>query len=129
MNNINHGWGTPRPDMSGDASVNSGSRGQRVQQWISPSPFSQPADFTLGNAPRLLNGARADGVKNFDVSLIKFFKISEKMNVEFRAEFFNLFNRPQFAIPNTTFGSATFGQVTGTTGPARYTQLALKFNF
>ena len=129
VNNINHGWGTPRPNMSGDASVNSGNRGSRVQQWISPDAFSQPADFTYGNAPRLLNGARADGVKNFDVSLIKFFKISEDMNVEFRAEFFNLFNRPQFAIPNMGWGSATFGQVTGTTGPARYTQLALKFNF
>lgn len=128
-NNINHGWGQARPNMTSDARATTGSRGARIQQWVDPGSFSHPPPFTLGNASRLLNGVRGDGIKNFDVSLIKFFRISEDMNVEFRAEFFNLFNRPQFANPNMAFGSANFGLVSSTTGPSRYVQFGLKFNF
>jgi hypothetical protein len=118
-----------RPDLVSDPQVTTGSRGQRIEQWIQPGAFKTVAPFTYGDAPRLLNGVRGDGIKNFDLSLIKHFRIREQMNVEFRAEMFNIFNRPQFAIPDIKFGSATFGRITSTVGPPRYMQMALKFNF
>jgi hypothetical protein len=118
-----------RPDLVSDPQVTTGTRGQRIEQWIQPGAFKTVAPFTYGNAPRLLNGVRGDGIKNFDLSIIKHFRIREQMNVEFRAEMFNIFNRPQFALPNIQFGSATFGRITSTVGPPRYMQMALKFNF
>lgn len=54
---------------------------------------------------------------------------SERMYIEFRAEFFNLFNRPQFGPPGNAFGSPTFGQVTSTVGNPRLIQFGMKFAF
>jgi hypothetical protein len=85
------------------------SRGAKILDYLNPNAFSRPADFTFGNAPRLLNGCRADGQKNFDLSLIKFIPIKEKFNAEIRAEFFNSFNRPQLGYPNATFNGGSLG--------------------
>lgn len=65
---------------------------------------------------------------NFDFSLIKRVKVTESKNVEFRAEFFNAFNNPQFTGPNTSINSTTFGAITGTFDP-RIMQFAMRFNF
>jgi hypothetical protein len=51
------------------------------------------------------------------------------MNIEFRAEFFNIFNHPQFGPPNGTFGSGNFGVVTSTVNLPRLIQFGLKFAF
>jgi len=77
--------------------------------------------------PRL----RQDGIKNFDFALFKrtTFGPGERMGLEFRTEFFNIFNTPQFAAPNTTQVSPTFGQVTATLGNPRLVQFGLKFTF
>ena len=114
INNINQGWGGARPHLLSDPVLTKGSRGERIQQWVQPDAFRFPAPFTFGSAPRLLP-IRGDGIKNFDVSIIKFFPIRERMNVEFRAEAFNLFNRPQFGLPDMFFGGPTFGRVFFTT--------------
>ncbi len=103
-----------RPHLLSDPVLTKGSRGERIQQWVQPDAFRFPAPFTFGSAPRLLP-IRGDGIKNFDVSIIKFFPIRERMNVEFRAEAFNLFNRPQFGLPDMFFGGPTFGRVFFTT--------------
>jgi Carboxypeptidase regulatory-like domain/TonB dependent receptor len=105
----------------------------KLGEWFNTACFSAPADFTFGNEPRTDPTMRGDGVKNFDFSLFKRtrFGPEEKLGLEFRAEFFNLFNRTQFAPPNTSFGSATFGQVSSTypgTNP-RLVQFGLKFAF
>jgi len=76
---------------------------------------------------------RASGVNNWDFSLFKRtrFGPDEKLGLEFRTEFFNLFNRTQFAPPNTSVGSSTFGVVSSTaagTNP-RLVQFGLKFVF
>lgn len=65
---------------------------------------------------------------NFDLALIKRTPITETKNVEFRAEFFNAFNTPQFANPNTGFGNS-YGTITATSVNPRIIQLALKVNF
>lgn len=72
------------------------------------------------------------GQNNTDFALIKRTPLrwpTEAANVEFRAEFFNAFNTPQFANPNTEFTAATFGRITSTRVSPRIVQFALKFNF
>jgi hypothetical protein len=71
------------------------------------------------------------GQFNFDTSLIKTTRIREKHTVQFRAEFFNFFNHPQFANPaNLAVSTAsTFGQITSTSVNPRIMQFALKYNF
>jgi hypothetical protein len=105
------------------------SRGAKILDYLNPAAFARPADYSFGNAPRLLNGCRADGQKNFDLSLIKFIPIKESFNAEFRAEFFNAFNRPQLGSPNTTFNGGSFGVITSQANAPRIIQFGLKLNF
>jgi hypothetical protein len=68
---------------------------------------------------------------NFDLALIKRINLSvlgEASNLEFRAEFFNAFNHPQFSTPNQNVSSATFGVITSTSVNPRIIQFALKLN-
>ena len=68
------------------------------------------------------------GFNNWDLSAIKNIKISERLNAQFRAEFFNAFNHPSFLTVSTNVDSSLFGQVTGTHDP-RLIQFGLKLNF
>jgi hypothetical protein len=69
------------------------------------------------------------------LSVAKRFKINEAAGLTFQAGFFNLFNHPNFAIPDNNLAdrNSTFGQSTATFAPgqggARVTQLALRFDF
>jgi hypothetical protein len=70
------------------------------------------------------------GQFNFDASLIKNTRIKESQNIQFRAEFFNLFNHPQFANPALALSTpATFGQITSSSVNPRIIQFALKYIF
>jgi hypothetical protein len=71
------------------------------------------------------------GQFNFDVSVIKTTRIGERQTVQFRSEFFNFFNHPQFSNPGTLAVStpASFGQITTTSVGPRVMQFALKYNF
>ncbi|HEY4904904.1 MAG TPA: carboxypeptidase-like regulatory domain-containing protein [Candidatus Sulfotelmatobacter sp.] len=108
----------------------------RLTQWFDTDCFAAPANFTFGNESRVDATLRADGVNNFDFAVFKriLFDPDERFGLEFRTEFFNLFNRTQFAPPNTiccTSNNANFGVVTATapgTNP-RLIQFALKFLF
>jgi len=107
-------------------------RGQ-LNQWFNTACFTAPPDFTFGNESRTDPTLRGSGVKNFDFALFKRtrFGPDEKLGIEFRTEFFNLFNRTQFAPPNTSVTSSTFGVVSSTypgTNP-RLIQFGLKFIF
>jgi hypothetical protein len=113
------------------ASPSSG-RGQ-LNEWFNTACFTAPADFTFGNESRVDPTIRGSGVKNFDFALFKRtrFGPDEKLGFEVRAEFFNLFNRTQFAPPNTSVTSSTFGVVSSTypgSNP-RLIQFGLKFVF
>lgn len=93
--------------------------------------FSQPPDFTIGNAPRFLSNLRGFPYYSEDISLIKRTPIHESINIEFRAEFFNVFNRVQFAGGDTFYSPANtnFGVVAGQANLPRLGQLSLKVNF
>jgi hypothetical protein len=59
---------------------------------------------------------RADGTNNFDLSLFKNFRVTERFRLQFRAESFNAINHVQFANPNTTVVNTAFGTITGEKG-------------
>jgi hypothetical protein len=109
----------------------SGSEVSRLSEWFNTACFSQPPAFTFGNAPRVEPNIRWAGLNNFDWAAVKntSFGPEEKLKIQFRAEFFNLFNHPQFGPPGNTFGTPTFGVVSSQINNPRLIQFALKFVF
>jgi hypothetical protein len=92
-----------------------------------PQFFQQPAAGTVGSLH--LTPISGPGYWNLDWSFIKRTKITERTNVEFRAEFFNVFNHTNYTVSETqTITSTNFGRVTDFFDP-RVMQFALKFNF
>ena len=82
----------------------------------------------LGTLPRN-PGIRGPFQQQWDAALSRTFKITERFKLDFRSEFFNLFNHPVFSAPNSTIGSASFGRYTGTVTAPRIIQFAAKINF
>ena len=104
-----------------------------ITEYFNTACFVSPADFTFGDESRTDPRLRGPGVNNFDFALFKrtMFGPDNRLGLEFRSEFFNLFNRTQFAPPNTSVGSSTFGHITSIypgTNP-RLIQFGLKFLF
>ena len=99
-------------------------------EWVSRPPFQQLNPVTqagqFGNEGR--NAVRGPGIADVDVSLFKYFRIDDVRRVQFRAECFNLFNHPNFGLPENDLESPAFGQILQA-GPPRLMQLALKFLF
>jgi len=79
--------------------------------YLNPLAFSQPADGTFGDLGR--NAIFGPGYSNVDFSITKNTQITETLNLQVRAEFFNLFNHPNYALPNhnLTPGYDQFGNV------------------
>jgi hypothetical protein len=106
---------------------------QTVNQWLNPAAFSMPAAGTFGNLGR--NTIFGPGLAQIDFSVLKDTPITPGTKLQFRVEIFNLANHPNFAQPNTTFGSPSFGEIFNTIGrtlgmgTSRQIQLALRFNF
>jgi len=135
---------TLRPNLVGNPN---GTRS--ITQYFNAAAFA-PAFFNYGTAGRSL--VRGPGVNNFDFSVQKIFRFAETRNLQFRAEFFNIFNHTQYNNPGTTItftpdptvavptgtlptqfvqnstSLQTFGVITSTRDP-RQIQFGLKFNF
>jgi hypothetical protein len=88
---------------------------QTTQQWVLSSAFSAPSAFTFGNAGR--NILRGPGLGSCDFSLLRNFRLGESSKVQFRGEIFNIFNRPNFDIPQRTLNAPSFGQIFNTVQP------------
>ncbi len=120
-----------RPDVV--AGCDKGAGGGKITQWFNTSCFAAPPDWGFGTESRVDSSLRQDGIKNFDFALFKRTTFHERYGLEFRTEFFDLFNHPQFGPPGTGFnGTATgngFGVVTSTVNNPRLIQFALKFKF
>jgi hypothetical protein len=127
------GGGEARPDYSGAAGcrpndvVNKPIAGPAIQ-YFNPACYTLEPLGTDGNVGRdSLYGPR---LFNVDFSVIKLTRITEKLNTEFRAEIFNLFNRANFGLPNpAVFIGPTAGQITTLATPPRQIQFAVKFLF
>ncbi len=120
------GVGADRPNVA--CNPNNGPR--TVGQWFNTSCFQRLSPVTnggqYGNEGRdILIGPP---LRDVDFSLDKIFPIHEAVNVQFRAEFFNLFNHPAFSLPDYTAGDAKFGQLLNA-GDGRVMQFALKLHF
>jgi hypothetical protein len=72
---------------------------------------------------------RADGTNMWDLSVMKNTRFKERYNIQFRAEFLNAWNHPNFAGPNSSPTSSAFGQVTSQRGYPRRIQMMTKFIF
>ena len=100
-----------------------------TDRYLNVKAFAAPAPFTYGNAPSVLPNARDFAVFNEDFSIMKRTTIKEQMNIEFRCEMFNVFNRVRFTTPDFNLLSPGFGTVGGQANSPRVIQFALKFNF
>jgi hypothetical protein len=112
-----------RPNRTGNGKVEN----PDPARWFDVTAFGTPAQFTFGNAGR--NILEGPGRVNFDFSLFKDFRITEQVKIQFRAEFFNAFNIPQFDLPNATIGTGPAGTITSTVGIPRQIQFGLKIVF
>ena len=90
---------------------------------------SQQLASNIRTFPRYLAGVRGDGQTDWNLSLVKRFKIRERMNMELRFEGYDVLNHPNFSDPNTTVTSSAFGTVTSQAGLSREFQGALKLIF
>jgi len=119
------GWRGGRPNLVAGASLYPAER--TLDQWFNPAAFSVPAPFTYGNAARNLLFTPGDIV--MDVSVLKDFAIYERLKMQFRAEFFNMPNHPNWGGPGSNISTtATVGKIT-TRGDQRQVQFGLKILF
>ena len=119
-----------RPNLNGDPKLGADRpTSEKLLRWFNTAAFSQPAAFSFGSAPRVLPNVRNDGTANFDLSLFKNLRLTETGTLQFRAEFFNAFNTPDFGLPASNFGAANFGQVTAQQNTPRQIQFGLKLLF
>ena len=97
-------------------------------RWFDTNAFVGPPLFTLGNVGRVLPDVRAPGLLQLDAGLQKFFRIREKVQLQFRAEAFNATNRNNLGPPDTGFLSTGFGSINSSV-QARVMQLGAKLIF
>ena len=124
------GFSANRPNLVAGQNPNSGPKtpaawlNANAFQQITPNPNSPVQQF--GTAGR--NIAQGPGYADWDFSAFKNIPVAEGKAFQFRAEFFNLLNHPNFRLPDSDISSPTFNQIL-TALPPRLIQLALKFNF
>ena len=111
-----------------------------ASRWFNTACFTVPntpglsgpgtsASYGFGNEPRVDGAIKASGVDNFDLTLAKDTAIHEQIGLKFSVETYNIFNRVQFAPPNTQTDNANFGLVTTQANNPRLIQGALRLNF
>ena len=111
-----------RPNLVGNPNASA----RTTLEWFNTAAFAFPAPGTFGNAGRnILDGP---GFQNVNASLVKNTVLTEGVNLQFRAEAFNLFNHPNFNLPDNFLGSPTFGRITSSRDPRRI-QFGVKLLF
>lgn len=132
--------GSERPDLVPGVSLTP-PRGKRVAEWINPAAFAAPAG-EFGTAPRDL--FPGPGTWQIDLAADKTFILTERWQLQFRSEFYNIFNHPQLGPPQSTFNPSNttgFGSIITTvntavspvtpvgSGTPREMQFALRLEF
>ncbi|MEK7407986.1 MAG: carboxypeptidase regulatory-like domain-containing protein [Acidobacteriota bacterium] len=99
-----------------------------LDRWFDTSAFTTVPAYTLPNGSRTEPNLRNPGMKTFDASLSRVQRIGERFSLQFRAEFFNAFNTPQFDGPTGSVTSVNFGKIVSA-GGARNVQLGLRLTY
>ena len=123
----------------------SGSVTDRIDNFLNINCITSPPVITTDGGTAFGNisvgAVRGPDQRNFDIVVMKHTRLTERFSLDFRAEFFNAFNTPQFANPNNLNAGAslsgtflpdptsTFGRITATNVNPRLIQLAMKLNF
>jgi hypothetical protein len=126
-----------RPDLVPGVSLTPPG-GSSVAQWLNPAAFVPPVNDTWGDSPR--DVARGPGVWQIDMGIGKQIALTERAELQFRTEVFNIFNHPQYGLPNATILVSGFGSITSTVntttpvspvgaGTPREIQFALRLQF
>jgi hypothetical protein len=116
------------PGRTLSSAIKSGSVNSRLNAYFDPTAFVVPTAYgDFGQLGR--NIIRGPKQINTDFAVIKTFPVREKQGLEFRAEFFNLFNNVNFDNPINTASSANFGQIAATSTGPRVIQFAFKYTF
>jgi hypothetical protein len=116
--------GSHLANIVGDPVRDHASRADMINKFFETGAFSLPAIGTYGNSPRGAFSGPAN--VNTDLAILKDVNVSEAMRLQFRAEFFNIFNQVNFGNPIGSIANARFGGITGAAA-GRSTQLGLKF--
>ena len=126
------GFPSSRPDLVGNPNSGSCTHNgitapvRTPECWFNTGAFASSQPGTFGNVGR--NTLLGPAFQQWDFSAIKTIPIHESMNLQFRAEFFNIFNNVNFQLPNNDLTSSDFGFIQSAR-PGRIVQLALKFAF
>jgi hypothetical protein len=116
------GAGGQRPDLIGDPNGP-----QSQARWFNTAAFALPPPLTFGNEG--VGVVRGPGIHNLDVAVYKMIPLpTERVSVQLRGQFFNVFNHAQWSGVDTGFGSGSFGQVTGARSP-RVIQLGMELQY
>ncbi len=119
----NLGFGAnDRPNLVGNPKLSR----RTPEKWFETSAFTIPPFGSFGNGGR--NIVDGPGFQKINFSLLKNIPLKEEMKLQFRAEFFNLFNHPNFDLPDNFVGSPTFGAIRSAQSPRRI-QFGLKLVF
>jgi hypothetical protein len=114
----NTGGFNQRPDRVSGQPARITVPGDVTQGWLNPAAFRVPAKFTFGNLGR--NTERGPGFGNWDLGLFKNFPLhGENKTLQFRTEFFNVFNDVNLGSPIGAFGTSNFGRIFGTANNSR----------
>jgi hypothetical protein len=119
--------GADRTDVVGDPKLPTDrSHAALIARFFNIAAFRANATGAYGNEGR--NALIGPGLANVDAGLFKNFKLYERHQLQFRSEFFNLFNRVNLNAPNASLISPSFGRILSA-GTARQIQLAMKYFF
>jgi hypothetical protein len=100
--------------------------GRSAAEWFDKSVFTAAGPFVIGNSSR--NPVRGPGLQNADLMIGNTFHLRERLNLEVRAEVFNMTNTPPLSDPNGSFGAAAFGTITSAGNPRDF-EFAAKLHF
>ena len=120
------GGGNQYANVVAGQKANLSSSQRSVIRWFNTTAFALAPMGTFGNSGR--NTVIGPGTSNFDFSTFKNTKLTERFTVEFRSEFFNIFNKAQFNLPVFNPTSQAFGQITSVRA-ARQIQFGMKLLF
>lgn len=100
-----------------------------ASRWLNPDAFAVPAPYTLGTAANFYNEVRNPSFFSENLSISKHIPVNEMLNVEYRLDIWNLFNRTLFGNINTDLSSPGFGLATGSMLAPRFIQMGLRLSF